>query len=342
MSRSLARPILATLSLVVAIDLAFVTAFAFLLRPWLSPLRAALGVPVWPAVVVVALGLCIGLQIRYTRRETLAEADARRVSESEYPDLHARVRRLSRQADVHTPAVAVTGSDVPNSFTVGGPRDAVVVVSEGLLSTLPEEELDAVLAHELAHVKNRDAAVMTLASFLPALVSDDYSLFGSTFGAASVFAWLALAAVLYVLAAPAIPAAAFGPTYTAVFVGLLAFSALFGSVVLGVLSAPVLVLARRLSRYREYAADRAGAVICGDPTALASALQRLDAEFEAPPARDHRLTGGGGIRGLCLLPYGFGADDDADDDGVAIEWRSHPPTADRIDRLGDLLAEMET
>jgi heat shock protein HtpX len=339
MRRNLARPILATLALVVVVDLAFVTALAFLLRPWLSPVRAAVGVPVWPAVVVLALGACLWAQFRYTRKETLAEADARVVSESESPDLHARVRRLSRQADVRTPEVAVTSSDVPNSFTVGSPRDAVVVVSEGLLERLPEEELDAVLAHELAHVKNRDAAVMTLASFLPALVSDDYSLFDSVFGSVSVLAWLVVSAVLYVLAAPAIDAEPFSVGYTAAFVGLLVFTPLFGSVLLGLLSAPVLVLARRLSRYREYAADRAGAVICGDPTALASALQRLDDEFEDSPDRDHRLVDGGGVRGLCLLPYGF---DDDDGDGFSIEWRSHPSTADRIDRLGDLLAQMET
>jgi heat shock protein HtpX len=345
---TLTRPILATLLLVLVVDLVFVTVLAFLLTPWLSPVRALVGLPVWPAIVVPALAVLVWTQLRYTRRQTLADVGAREVTESEYPKLHARVRRLAAQAHVTEPAVAVTDSDVPNSFTVGGPREAVVVVSEGLLSALDDQQLDAVLAHELAHVKNRDAIVMTLATFLPALIDDDYSLSGDLFGSASVAFWLGVVAVLYFLAAPVVDARPFGPEYTAVFVGMVGFSVLFGSVALGVLSAPVVVLARRLSRYREFAADRAGALLCGDPTALASALRDLDrsvrvAESEAEsdtPTRDsdpewHPV--GDGVRGLCLLPYGFEAPGRSDD----AEPRSHPPTEQRIDRLGDLLAELE-
>ncbi len=339
----LTRSILLTVTAVLAIDVAFVTLLALLARPWLAAPAGAFGVPVDALVALSAVGALLALvwlQFRYTRREALAEADAVVVDETERPALHDRLGRLARQADVKRPELAVADSDVPNSFTVGGPDNAVVVVSEGLVETLPDDELDAVLAHELAHITNRDAAVMTLASFLPALTSDRSVVAEVAGDGARLGAWVLGAIVLYPLGAAAIPAPVGSAQYTLVFLALLGATAVLGSVALGLLSAPVLVLSRRLSRFREFTADRAGAVTVGDPAAMAGALRRLDDTVDAP-RHDHRsVTGGNGVRGLCFMPYGF--DDDPDDGEFRIEWRSHPSVEKRVDRLTEVAAELET
>jgi heat shock protein HtpX len=342
--RDLTRSILLTLAAVLAVDVAFVALLGLFARPWLDGAAATVGVPAAVPVALVAvvtLFALVWLQFRYTRREALAEVDAEIVDETDRPELHDRLGRLARQADVQRPELAIADSTVPNSFTVGGPDNAVVVVSEGLLSALPDDELDAVLAHELAHIKNRDAAVMTLASFLPALASDRSVLAEVGGVGARLGAWGLAAVLVSPLGVAAIPAPFGSVQYTAVFAGVLVATAVLGSVALGLLSAPVLVLARRLSRFREFAADRGGAITVGDPASLASALRRLDDDVEAP-RRDHRsMTSADAVRGFCLMPYGFDAEPNADET-FSIEWRSHPPVEERIDRLGDVAADLET
>ena len=175
--------VLAALGAVLAIDLLFVCFLALLLDPLVATgvggvaRVVGVGEPTrevrWGLEVAVALVAFLAVQLAYVRRRTLAEASARTVDADERSELIARVERLSQVAGVRTPAVAVSSSSVPNSFTVGGVANATLVVSEGLLSTLPEDELDAVIAHELAHVANRDVRVMTLASLLPALANGD-------------------------------------------------------------------------------------------------------------------------------------------------------------------------
>jgi heat shock protein HtpX len=347
---ALRRRVRRTLLAVLAIDLAFVLVLAFLLDPWLvgvsEAVVAAAGLDGsvarlrWVVVLVVATAAFLALQLLYTCRQTLAEADATVTDASRHPDLLARVNRLSQQADVTTPTVAVTDADVPNSFTVGGVRNATLVVSEGLLETLPEDELDAVLAHELAHVKNRDARVMTLASFLPGLVNGDLA---PRNGTLTGLLGIVVAFALYALSAPRLPGSPTGAETVVTFAVALVLSAVVAGIALGVLATPVLFLARRLSQDREFAADRAGAIVSGDPAALANALRRLDADADRAPDADAR-TAYDGVSRLCLLPHGFDdptAERDAGDD-FHVEVQSHPPTSDRIDRLGELARELET
>ena len=343
---------LSTLLLVVAADLLLVGAAAFLLGPWAAALaEAALrsaGVPgaatlKWVVVLVPALAAFLWAQLRYTRRETLAAVDARPVSPESHPDLHARVTRLAAQADLRAPSLAVAETAVANSLTVGTPRNATVAVSTGLLDALSDDELDAVLAHELAHVKNRDVTVMTLATFLPAVARGDYSLVddllasrvgrtaGLVLGAFALF-------TLYALNAAVAPAGSM-PASLGGFALALLFTALVGGIVLGALAAPVVLLSASLSRHREFVADRAGARMASSPAALAGALRSLDADAAAAPTSDARAT----VRGLCLLPHGFGGTArEPSSDRFAVETESHPPTAERIDRLRALTAEVET
>ncbi|NHN61515.1 MULTISPECIES: M48 family metalloprotease [Halorussus] len=338
---ALGRRVAATLALVLAADALFVGVLAYLLRPWLLPLvGGSLPVGAWVALVGLATLALAWAQLRYTCNEALAAADARPVDESAYPDLHGRLRRLAQTAGVTPPTLAVAETDVPNSFTVGDLRGGTVVVSTGLLDRLDGDELDAVLAHELAHLRNRDAAVMTLATFLPALANDEYSLFSGAAGPVRTVA-LGLAGVVgYAVSTALVDAPPFGAESLLAFAGLVVFTALFGGVALGLLALPVVVLSGRLSRYREFAADRAGALLAGDPAAMAAALETLDDDAPAPPTEDARA---GGVRELCFLPHGIVRTEPAEGEdplaGLPVDVETHPPTVERVAKLRNLAAE---
>jgi heat shock protein HtpX len=120
----------------------------------------------WPYWSALALALVVAAAVQYGRaeRRLLGTVDARLVDARDEPELCALVARIAGMFDLRPPRIAVSRSPVPNSFTVGLRKTrAVVVVSEGLRRRLEPEELEAVLAHELAHIANADAAVMTLA-----------------------------------------------------------------------------------------------------------------------------------------------------------------------------------
>lgn len=129
---------------------------------WLFTVRPSF----WPYWSLLALALVVTAAVQYGRAKTrlLGTARARLVDAHAEPELHALVERIAGMFDLRPPRIAVSRSPVPNSFAVGVRRSrAVVVVSEGLRRRLEPEELEAVLAHELAHVANSDATVMTLA-----------------------------------------------------------------------------------------------------------------------------------------------------------------------------------
>ncbi len=190
----------------------------------------------------------------FSDRLTLWSMGAKEVGEGEAPELHAMVERLSQQADLPKPKVAIADTRVPNAFATGRSKNhAAVCVTTGLQGALDRDELEGVLAHELAHIKNRDMVVMTLASTLGTL-------------AFIVVRWGWL----------------FGgrgrnqaPVWVAILVSLVVWIVSF-------------LLIRALSRYREYAADRGAAAITGRPSALASALMKIAGRMDRVPERDLR------------------------------------------------------
>jgi Zn-dependent protease with chaperone function len=116
---------------------------------------------------LVMLGGFAVAQYFFSDTLALRSMGAREVTPEEQPELHRTIERLSQQADLPKPNVAVADSRVPNAFATGrNKNNATVAVTTGLLRTLDQDELEGVLAHELAHVKNRDVMVMTIASFL--------------------------------------------------------------------------------------------------------------------------------------------------------------------------------
>jgi heat shock protein HtpX len=118
-------------------------------------------------VFVAMFGGLAVAQYYYGESITLKSIGASKVDASTHPELHARISRLSQQATLPLPDIAVADIDAPNAFAIGrNQANATICVTTGLLDTLGGDELDAVLAHELTHVKNRDVMVLTLVSFL--------------------------------------------------------------------------------------------------------------------------------------------------------------------------------
>jgi heat shock protein HtpX len=208
-------------------------------------------------MIVVVMGLFMGAQLFFSDKLALYSMGAKKVSEEEHPKLHAQVSRLAQQADLPKPTVAVADSKTPNAFATGRSQsDSTVAVTTGLLRTLNDDELEGVLAHELAHIKNRDVLVMTIASFLSTIAFIIVRwgwLFGGGRGRGGNQA----------------------PVIVAILVSLVVWIVSF-------------LLIRALSRYREYSADRGGATITGRPSALASALLKISGQMDNVPTEDLR------------------------------------------------------
>jgi heat shock protein HtpX len=256
-------------------------------------------------LVVGVAGVLVALQYRYAPDAALRALGADRVSRSEYPDLHARVNRLSSQAGVPTPDVAVSPQSQPNAFaTAKGRDDAVVAVTEGLLDTLQGDELDAVLAHELAHVKHRDALVMSVVTFLvtvAAMVVRNVWWFGDGGGDGG--------------------GGDGGMPWLWAFVAVSAVAWLGGYLV-----------SRAISRHREYAADRGAAVITGKPAAMASAIETITAEMAATPERD--LRDHADLNALFIVPASAKS-------RLVRMMETHPDPEKRVERLSEMAGEFE-
>ena len=328
------RMLVAT-GLVVALPFAFAYTFVFLanavglpLLEWANDRPYTGEVYVDPIVLVVVVIGGLALQYRYGPRTVLRSVDGRRVSADEYPALHAAVTRVAAQADVPKPDVAVARTAVPNAFAVGTPESGTVVVTTALLETLDDDERDAVLAHEISHLANRDASLMTVAWVLPTVT---YYL--------AVLAFYVLYGLFRILS--------FGGSGSggnrdgralAVGVVVITVSAVLTLTVSAMFWVGSVLIHRVLSRYREYAADRAAAEITGSPAALASALEALDESMPAVPERDLREFDGG-AEALYVAPLESRAFGDAELVSTDVFPETHPPTRERIRRLRELAGE---
>ena len=210
-------------------------------------------------IIIFALPL-VGLFFQYffSDKIVLSSVGARTVTAQQAPELYGTIQRLVQQADLPMPRVAVIESTMPNAFATGrGPKHAVVAVTTGLLRQLTQPELEAVIAHELTHVRNRDMVVMTMAGSF-----------------AAVAAWIVQMGFWFGLGSR--DDRDNGNGFAVV---------LLVSVVVAAIS-HMLVLA--LSRYREYAADRGSAILTGAPEQLASALLRITGAMQHIPNQDLR------------------------------------------------------
>lgn len=245
--------------------------------------------------------IMLGAQYFFSDKIALWSMGARVVSEQDAPQLHAIVERLAAMADMPKPQVALATHDVPNAFATGrGPGSSVVAVTTGLLDRLDAAELEAVLGHELSHIRNRDVLVMTLASFFATVAQ--FLMRSMMWGGLGSSRRRNAGGVALVYVA-------------SILVWLISF-----------------VLIRALSRYREYAADRGGAILTGDPSQLASALAKISGSMQRIPTQDLREVEG--MNALFIIP--------AISSGSLMELLStHPPVEKRIERLMRMAADME-
>ncbi|HZS94135.1 MAG TPA: zinc metalloprotease HtpX [Chloroflexota bacterium] len=201
------------------------------------------------------------LQYFYSDKLVLSSVGARIVSRAQQPQLFDIVERLAQQADLPMPKIAIVDTPMPNAFATGrNPKHAVIAVTRGLLNQLPPAELEAVLAHEMTHIRSHDMIVMTMA--------------GSV---AAVAAWISQMGFWLGLGQ--------GNNRNNGNNGLPFMVVLLITFAVAIIS-HLLVLT--LSRYREYAADRGSALLTGQPELLESALIRISGNMQHIPTRDLR------------------------------------------------------
>lgn len=254
-------------------------------------------------VVVIAAGLLWG-QWFFSDSMALAAMRAQVVTAEQAPQLHGIVDRLCALADMPKPRVAIADSDVPNAFATGrSPHRSVVCVTTGLLRRLDRDELEGVLSHELSHVAHRDVTVMTVASF---------------------------AAVLAGLLARTAMWGGLGGNRRDNNAAVVALVVILVSAVVYIVS---FVLTRALSRYRELAADRGGALLTGNPSALARALQKVSGDMAQIPNRDLRSMEP--VSAFAFIPALSGKGMD-----LAHLFATHPPLERRLANLARISTEL--
>jgi len=256
-------------------------------------------------VLIIAGGLLF-VQYWFSDRIALFGMGGHEVTPEQEPELHAVIDRLCALADMKKPRVAIAEVDMPNAFATGrNPKNAVVCATRGIIRRLDEPELEAVLAHELSHVAHRDVAVMTIASFLGMVAGmiTRFTLYAGMFGgfddnsnsngALIEIAVLVVSAIVYAIS---------------------------------------FLLTMALSRYRELAADRSGAILIGRPSLLASALVKVTGEMARIPTRDLRAAEH--FNAFYFTP--------ALSNGASLSslFSTHPPLQKRLDQLAKLEAEL--
>jgi heat shock protein HtpX len=230
------------------------------------------GLQIASVFLVIAL-VMNGVSYWFSDKIALKMSGAKPVSEQEAPQLYQMVRELTTRADVPMPSLHVIPQEQPNAFATGrNPKHSAVAVTAGIMKLLSEDELRGVIAHELAHIKNRDILTQSVASAIGAMIT--YM--------AYMFMW-------------------FGGDDNSP----LSLVANLALIILAPIAATLIQLA--VSRQREYSADATGAQICGNPESLASALLRLEEGAKAIPMQVNQASeplyivkpfSAGGISGL--------------------------------------------
>ncbi|MEN6443109.1 MAG: zinc metalloprotease HtpX [Methanoregula sp.] len=259
----------------------------------------AFGVGLW-FIVILAVGMGL-IQYFFSDKLVLWSTGARIVEADEYPELHRTVEKLCREVDLPMPKIAIMPSPVPNAFATGrSPKHAVVACTDSIMRLLNKDELEAVLAHELSHVKNRDILTMTMASFIAMIASMIMQsfFFSALFGGHNrenggswIIVWI-ISIIVYALST-------------------------------------LLILA--LSRFREFAADRGSAYITRNPRALISALNKISGRMEAvPPQAKAKVES---ANAFFIIPALSG-------NTIMELFSTHPPLEKRIANLEKIEAEI--
>lgn len=256
-------------------------------------------------VIVIGAALLFS-QYYFSDKIAMFSMRAHEVTPQQEPRLHEIVDRLCLLANMPKPRVGISEMDIPNAFATGrSPKAAVICTTRGLMARLSDEEVEAVLSHELSHVAHRDVAVMTIASgvgMLAGLISR-MAMWGAMFSGGGrskdgenlvlleMVTWL-VSMVVYVIA---------------------------------------FLLTMALSRYRELAADRSGAILIGKPSVLASALVHITGDMGRIPRTDLRKAEG--MNAFFFAPALAGGT-------AATLFSTHPSLEKRLDQLSKLEKEL--
>ncbi|MFW6016084.1 MAG: zinc metalloprotease HtpX [bacterium] len=210
---------------------------------------------------VIALGMNF-VSYWYSDKISIKMTKSRPLSEDEAPEVYEIVRRLSNRAKIPMPDIYLTPSEQPNAFATGrNPNNAAIAVTQGIRKLLSKEELEGVIAHEMAHIKNRDTLISTIVAVMAGVLTflSRIGRFRMIFGGRSRNNEGGAAAILRIVA-----------------------------IILAPIAAILIKLA--VSRSREYVADETGARISGDPKKLASALQKMQNQVKAKPMEVNEAT----------------------------------------------------
>jgi heat shock protein HtpX len=249
-------------------------------------------------IALVFAGIMNFVGYWFSDKIALAMSGAQPVSEAEAPDLYRIVRELCMRADLPVPRLYVIPSPTPNAFATGrNPEHAAVAVTSGIMNILSRDELEGVISHELAHVKNRDILISSVAAVIA--------------GAISQLAHIAQWAMIFGGMGRDRDDNDRG--------GLLGGLAM---IIIGPIAAMLIQMA--ISRSREYQADATGAKICGRPLSLANALRKLEDSNHRLPMEVNPAQ----AQMYIVNPLTAG--------GIATLFSTHPPMAERVKRLEEM------
>ena len=258
-----------------------------------------LGVGYIPLAIIASV--MILAQWYLSDKIVLWTSGAKIISREEYPKLHEIVERLSTNSALPKPKVAMVNSNVPNAFATGkSPKSSLVAVTTGLLELLDDDELEAVIGHELTHVRSRDVLVLTLASLF------------------STVAWYLMQFGFY----GGLQTRDRNSAGSGVIVLLVA-------IVTWVVS---FLIIRAISRYREYSADRGGAIMTGKPDKLATALLKISGKIKVIPPNE--LKNVQKLNAFFIIPALSGS-------SIANLFSSHPPVEKRVQKLKEMKSGIE-
>lgn len=239
----------------------------------------------------------------YSDQAALSAFKAKPTAREEAPELYERIEKLCDRAELPNPKLYIVPSESPNAFATGrDPEHAAIALTQGIIDLLPADELDAVIAHELTHVRNRDTLTQAVA--------------GTLSGALTYLGRILTIGALYFPVARGIGRKANNPL------------AILFLLVIGPFSAGLIRMA--ISRTREYAADEGAAKITGNPLALVRALKKLEEIGQKVP-----IHGNPAFAPLFIVSP-------LSKEGLMKLFMTHPPTEDRIERLKEIAKGIES
>lgn len=265
---------------------------------------AYVGLGIIPITIIASL--MVLAQWYFSDKIVLWMSRAKVVTRDQFPKLHDMVERIVARNNLPKPKIAVIDTNMPNAFATGkSKKSSIVAVTTGLMDTLDDpEELESVIAHELTHIRNRDAVVLTLVSVLPTIAwyLVQFGFYGGLYGGMGYGRDRNNGGIMIIV----------------IVVAVLVFVISF-------------LIVRAISRYREFSADRGAAQMTGKPVKLANALMKISGSMRRVPTKDLRQVEG--LNAFFIIPAISGST-------IGNLFSTHPPTEKRVQKLMEMEASM--